>query len=338
MGFDLNFISQGNNIGLISKWIEELSVLVSSRTMAVVNPVSGNGRTKKEWPQIREAIKASLNEFDFEFTGGKKDAIAITQKALQDGYQMIVSVGGDGTHNEVVNGFFDGNRCINPEAVLAVISRGTGSDLIRTLNIPKDTRLSAALLAGKNTKKVDVGHIIYQSHEGQREDRYFLNVASFGISGEVDELLSGTTKALGGFASFLWASLLSIFRHRNKAVVLEIDGSIPFEASIVLVAVANGRYFGGGMWLAPMASMEDGIFDVIVVRDLTRWELFIQFGRIYRGTHTTHPKVDCLRGKRIIAKAEERILLDIDGEPIGLLPATFEILPKSLRVKVPVTR
>lgn len=325
-------------MGLISKWIEELSVLVSSRTMAVVNPVSGNGRTKKEWPQIREAIKASLNEFDFEFTGGTKDAIAITQKALRDGYQMIVSVGGDGTHNEVVNGFFDGNRRINPEAVLAVISRGTGSDLIRTLNIPKDTRLSAALLAGKDTKKIDVGHIIYQSHEGRREDRYFLNIASFGISGEVDELLSGTTKALGGFASFLWASLLSIFRHRNKAVVLEIDGSIPFEASIVLVAVANGQYFGGGMWLAPMASMEDGIFDVIVVRDLTRWELFIQFGRIYRGTHTTHPKVDCLRGKRIIAKAEERILLDIDGEPIGLLPATFEILPKSLRVKVPVTQ
>jgi len=303
--------------------------------MAVVNPASGNDRTKKEWPQISKAIKASLSEFDFEFTGGPKDAIAITRHALQQGYEMIVSVGGDGTHNEVVNGFFDGNRCINPEAVLAVISRGTGSDLIKTLNIPKDTRLSAALLAGKDTRKVDVGHLIYQAHEGRREDRYFLNIASFGISGEVDELLSGTTKALGGFASFLWASLLSIFRHRNKAVILEIDGRIPFEASVVLVAVANGQYFGGGMWMAPMASMEDGIFDVIVVKDLTRFEILIQFGRIYRGTHTSHPKVDCLRGKKILAKTEERVLLDVDGEPLGLLPATIEIIPKSLRVKAP---
>jgi YegS/Rv2252/BmrU family lipid kinase len=303
--------------------------------MAVVNPVSGNGRTQKEWPQIREAIKESLSEFDFEFTDGPKDAIAITRQALRDGYEMIVSVGGDGTHNEVVNGFFDGERCINPEAILAFISRGTGSDLIKTLNIPKDTRLSAKLLAGKDSQKVDVGHLIYRSHEGRWDDRYFLNIASFGISGEVDELLSKTTKALGGFTSFLWASLLSIFRHRNKTVVLEIDDESPFEASVVLVAVANGQYFGGGMWLAPMASMEDGFFDIIIARDLNHFEILMLFGKIYRGSHTSHPKVDCLKGKKILAKSEEKVLLDIDGEALGMLPATFEVFPKALRVKIP---
>jgi YegS/Rv2252/BmrU family lipid kinase len=303
------------------------------RTYFVVNPHAANGRTGKIWPEFKGLTASVLGEFGFGLTDGPRHAIELTRAAIRSGYEMIVAVGGDGTNNEVVNGFFADDAPVNPEAVFGVICSGTGSDLIKTLDIPRDFREAAPLLAGRDAKPTDVGKMVLRDHQSRDVTRYFINIASFGVGGEVDDRVNRTSKALGGRISFLWASLRGTLAYKNKAVSISLDGGAPLDRRIFNVAVANGRFFGAGMQTAPRATVDDGLFDVVVLGDLSFAEQLKLSRLIYRGEHLSMAKVESYRARTVSATSNDRVLLDVDGEQPGMLPARFELLPGALRVK-----
>lgn len=304
------------------------------KTMVVVNPRSANGSTGKKWPAIEAEIRKHLDRVDCVFTSRPMEAVELTGRALKEGYEMVVGVGGDGTINEVVNGFFEDDRLINEGAVAGIISMGTGSDLIKTLGIPKEVGMAAARLAGRALRSIDVGKVDFMNNEGKEERRYFINIADVGVGGETVERVNSTTKAFGGLISFMWGAFISLLTYKNKKVRIRVDDHFDEELIINSINICNGRYYGGGMKIAPDAAPDDGLFDVIIMGDLTTFESLRNGLRIYKGTHINHPKVTCLRGRKVMLTSDEKVLMDMEGEQPGIIPATFEIIPGAIKFKV----
>lgn len=302
-------------------------------TKLIVNPESANGSTGKLWSELEQIIREEFGDFETSFTTASHHATELTREALREGFEMVVTVGGDGTLNEVVNGFFDSGSPINPDAVLGVICRGTGSDFIKTLGIPKDIEAAARLLRGQSVRICDVGRFTSRDKNGRETERYFINIADFGIGGETVARVNNTTKAFGGFVSFLYGALKTIFLYKGKMVKVKIDDSYEFEKKINNVVVANGQYFGGGMRIAPEAEVDDGVFDIVIVDDLNILESLMNIARLYKGTHINHPKVKCLRGKTLVAESPDTVLIDVEGEDGGILPAKFDIMSGAIKVK-----
>lgn len=307
----------------------------SAPILAVVNPASANGTTARAWPAISERLTAAGLEHDVEFTKGPGDATLITREALVAGkHETIVSVGGDGTANEVVNGFFDGDRWLGEGRRLGLVCRGTGCDLIRTLGIPKNEDAAVERLRAGTTKRIDLGRVRYTAHSGEEAVRYFINIADLGLGGETVARVNRTTKAFGGFVSFLWGTLATVATYHNKDIELIIDGGHPLKGRMNTVVVANGRFFGGGMEIAPEAVMDDGLFDVIVLGDIGRLELVRSIAKVYSGTHLDHPKISLSRGKEVVVRSPDTVLLDVDGEQPGRGDAVVTIIPARLDVIV----
>jgi YegS/Rv2252/BmrU family lipid kinase len=258
----------------------------------------------------------------------------LTRVALREGFEMIVAVGGDGTLNEVVNGFFEAGSPVNPDAVLGTICRGTGSDFIKTLGISKNIEAAARQLRGRSVRQCDVGRFTSRDGNGDEIERYFINIADFGIGGEAVARVNNTTKAFGGFISFLYGTLKTLVFYKGKIVKLKIDDYYEAERKINNIVVANGRYFGGGMQIAPRAEVDDGLFDILVIDDMNLMESVLNISRLYKGAHIDHPKVEYFRGKRVVAESAEDVLIDVEGEDGGRLPATFDIIPGAIKVKV----
>ena len=191
---------------------------------------------------------------------------------------------------------------------------------------------------GDDARTVDAGKLTYTRHDGVEATAYFINIASFGVSGLVDKLVNNSSKALGGKASFLLGVGKAALRYKNQPVRLTIDGGTPFERTLYNGVVANARYFGGGMKVAPDAIMGDGLFDVVVMGDLGTVELARGLPKLYRGEHLSsgNRKIEVHRAKVVVAEpaADNEVLIDMDGEQPGRLPATFEILPGVLKVCV----
>jgi diacylglycerol kinase (ATP) len=252
-------------------------------------------------------------------------------QAAADGAELVVAVGGDGTMNEVANGLLSlpGDR---PE--LAVVPLGTGMDFARSHRIPR--KLDAALDVARDgrTATIDAGRVSYRSWDGSDNNRYFANIASAGMSGAVARQANLTTKALGGRVSF-FAALLRVFAGwRNTELEVDVAGE-KRSGKMTNLIVANGRYQGGGMLIAPEAVPDDGLFDVLVIGDITKRDFVLNVGKIYRGTHLSHPKIDLLRGARVSVDAEVPVPLELDGEQPGTTPATFDVVPAALRLRVP---
>ncbi|HBW36570.1 diacylglycerol kinase family protein [Desulfosporosinus sp. BICA1-9] len=305
-------------------------MLEKERWYAVVNPKSANGSTFKQWPVYLKRLEEEGYLIQYEYTSGPRDATKITQRILQEGYTHIIAVGGDGTMNEVVNGFFTDGQMINPDAELALFSHGTGGDLIRTLMIPKGIEGFLAILSQRRKRKVDVGEVFFQKDHGQQESRYFINVADVGLGGETVARVNQQSKLLGGKLSFLIGSVISILRYRNKVMRCEIDGKLISEGRQNSIMVANGRFIGGGMMIAPQAELDDGLFDVVCLGDFSTLTLLRHLPKIYRGAHLKIPGVEVYRGQSVVITSTEKALLDIDGEQPGYAPITFTLHPKTL--------
>ncbi|MBI5368758.1 MAG: diacylglycerol kinase family lipid kinase [Planctomycetes bacterium] len=307
------------------------------RTKAIVNPKSANGATGWKWRELEAIIKRAVGTLEVEFTTGPDIATLLTRKAVEDGYELIVAVGGDGTVQEVVNGFFEQGQPLETRAALGIIPMGTGKDLVKTLKIPADPVEAAGVLrTGKNVT-IDIGHYTCKSRRNEDYSRYFVNVADFGVGGETVARVNSTTKMFGGKVSFFLGAARSILAYQNKKVRISLDDGPAFERTISLVAVANGQYFGGGMWIAPQAKTDDGKFDVVIVDQMTPVEAFKHFQLIYKGEHVNLDKVEYVSGKKVFAEPAtpgEEVLIDADGEQPGMLPATFELVPKAIRVRV----
>jgi YegS/Rv2252/BmrU family lipid kinase len=311
---------------------------MSNRTFLVVNPRSANGTVQRRWAELAATIRSAYGDFEHAFTAAPGDATRLARRALDEGSAMIVALGGDGTMNEVVNGFFAGGKPVRPDAILGEIPMGTGGDFRKTAGIPQEVAEAAAALKGTATKRVDVGRLSLVDAGGRPGERYFINIASFGLGGLVDSIVNSSSKALGGKTSFLLATARAAIKYKNQRVRLTLDGGAPIERRIYNVAVANGRFFGGGMQVAPMAALDDGLFDVVCLGDFGFAEAALRVKHIYQGTHIGMPKVEHWKARHVKAEPvdpRDRVLLDVDGEQPGALPSTFEILPGAITLKVP---
>jgi diacylglycerol kinase (ATP) len=304
------------------------------KSMVIVNPVSANGRTGRNWPRIAEELKNAGVEFDVQITSRSREAVQLTRKALQEGYLTVIAVGGDGTLNEVLNGFFESDNAhpINSEARLGLIPSGTGRDFIKTINYSKDLRHACRTLARNQTRTIDIGQVWYRDAEGRQTFSYYINIAGMGMDGETVDRVNRTTKIFGGKISFLWGTIATLVQYRNRELTLEIDGAVRYHGEATVVAVANGQYFGGGMRIAPEASLDSGHFDIVVVDGMTKPEILANLYRIYQGTHLSYPKVHLMRGKHVRATSLQRVLLNVDGEQPGVLDAEFQLLPQKLQL------
>lgn len=301
------------------------------RVVFVINPSSGNGATGREWRAIASRIRERIGDFGELYTTRPLEATELSRHALENGADVVVAVGGDGTTNEVVNGFFGADgKPIRPGATLAVLPRGTGSDFLKTFGSSNTVEALAARLEAGKPRKLDVGRLTYVDDAGETRTRYFVNIASFGSSGRIDRYVNRTTKAFGGKASFVLGSLRGLLTWKDQRVAVRFDDGPWEEMEITCLAVANGQYFGGGMWVAPEARTDDGLFDVTIWSGYTLADFVTKSRRLYDGSHVELEGTRTLRARKVEARCDEACLLDVDGEAPGRLPATMEIVPGSL--------
>lgn len=305
-------------------------------TIIIVNPIAGNGRTKKIWPQIEPLLKKSIGPFEVKITSSRGDASILTQHALESGFVRILAVGGDGLLNEVLNGFILNDVQINEEACLSFIMTGTGCDFQRSLGISGDWKIAIENLKNTKLRKVDVGKVTFTDSDKKKKIRYFLNIASFGLSGAVDVAIenSKSLKFLGSKLIFLLSTIKTVFIHPNQSIRFSIDGSNWEEIRTRLGLLANGRFFGGGMYAAPEAELDDGFLDLLILKEVSVLKFLLHLPKIYKGAHLHIPEIFFQKVQRFKVSSQEMVILDIDGESPGYLDANFEILPKILNLRV----
>jgi diacylglycerol kinase (ATP) len=309
----------------------------TSPPVIVINPMSAGGETRRRWPEVEGALRDALGEFRPLFTERGGHATELARTALREGARLVVAVGGDGTLNEVVNGFFEGDRPVAPEAVLGILPLATGGDCIKTLGTSRKLAEAAHTLAHGTPRTIDLGRLQYIQHDGTPATRYFINITSFGIGGLVDRYVNQSHKLLSGKASFFLATVRASLTYKNARCRIALDDGPVIQQPIYIVAVSNGRFFGGGMKIAPDAEMDDGQFDVVTIGDVSMMTMMRHSSKIYRGTHIGLPHVSMQRARKVVAEpvdTGDEVLLDVDGEAPGRLPATFELLPRAIRIQV----
>jgi YegS/Rv2252/BmrU family lipid kinase len=297
----------------------------------LVNPASGNGATGKRWPELAHRAEMLGLTGDTLFSERPGHLIELARKAADDGADLLVAVGGDGTLNETVNGILLASRA--PE--LATIPLGTGMDFVRTHGIPNGFDDAVRAAATGAAKTIDAGRVTYRAWDGTEQVRFYANVGSVGMSGAVAQRANGMSKALGGKVTFFVALTQVFLRWKNTEVTVELADGETRSGRMHDVIVANGQWHGGAMWLAPEASADDGLFDVVLIGDVTKFDFITTAPKLYKGKHLTHPKVDLLRSARVHVDAAEHLPIELDGEQVGTTPVTFEIVPGALRVRVP---
>jgi YegS/Rv2252/BmrU family lipid kinase len=285
---------------------------------------------------MARCLEEKLGPFTTRFTEHSGHAIELTRELLRERFDLIVGVGGDGTFNEIANGFIAGDQLVYPAASLGVLPTGTGGDFQRMFGFSARRGPEEALetLMTGRPVLIDVGKVKYTSHEGVLSERYFVNLVSFGMGGAVAAGAKNFLVPLGGKMAFLWSTFRVLLSYRGKTVQLTIDGKKPATYHVTNVAVGNGRFHGGGMHPCPMAMMDDGILEVTVIEYMNMFRLLRDIRVLYSGEIYTHPKTHHFRGARIEAKAESITAIEVDGEPLGRLPVEITILSRKLPVMV----
>jgi diacylglycerol kinase (ATP) len=294
-----------------------------TRTVFLVNPASGNGGTGKRWAALahRAAALGVVGETRYSERPGHLAELAATVDA-----DVVVAVGGDGTLNEVVNGLMQRDE----RPTLATIPLGTGMDFVRTHGISSDFDTAVRIVGGDATRTVDVGRV-----EHSRGTTFLANVGSVGMSGAVAQRVNGMAKPLGGKATYFYALTRVFFAWQNTPIRVELADGTTREGPMHDVIVANGRWHGGAMLLAPEAEPDDGLFDVVTIGDVNKRDFVSTAPKIYNGTYLSHPKVDLLRSSSVAVDAPEPLPIELDGEQVGTTPARFEMVPRALRIRVP---
>jgi len=303
--------------------------LSSKYANIIVNPAAGAGKTGRLWPRIMSIFKGHGLRFEHTITEAPGHAIELAKIAAKKGYDMVISVGGDGTIHEVVNGLYaSGNISDN---LLGIVSTGTGSDYIRTTGISRNFEDACRCFLQPRQRTVDLGIVEYAKNGG-RAERLFVNFAGMGFDAEIVRRTTQQFKKLGAFPSYLMGLLTTLLSYRNHKISLVVDGKVE-ERRVCTVIMNNGKYGGGGMFTAPQADLADGLLDVMIIGDVSKPDLLRSLPRIYKGTHLTHPKVAAKKAKEIEVKSlGERLYLQADGELLGEVPARFRILPAALNI------
>jgi YegS/Rv2252/BmrU family lipid kinase len=303
-----------------------------SKIVFIVNPHAGNGSTGTTWPLIESLARDRVGPFEAYMTKGPGDAKALANNAVAGNVRLLVGVGGDGTLNEIVNGLMMHEDFVRSDVTLGFIPNGTGCDFVRTVSIPRDIEQAVDLIASGSVRCIDLGRLDCRGHNGQNQCRYFHNIASFALGGEVARRVNRTTKTFGPFLSFMWATLVSIFLCGKRKIRISIDDDYDQKMVVWNVAIANGQYHGGGMWVAPDASTSDGLLNITIIGDLSIPEVFLNLIKLYNGRISDIDHVVTLTGKKAAVTSDERVFTEVDGEPSGLVPAAVGIVPGALKI------
>jgi YegS/Rv2252/BmrU family lipid kinase len=305
----------------------------------VVNPRSANGATARHFDRIVHAVRAAVGDVEHAFTEQAMHASDLTREALRAGHDLIIAVGGDGTLNEVVNGFFDPAhpgeppKPIRPGAALAMLPRGTGGDFRRSIGLDRDLARCAARLRGER-RAIDVGRLDYTERDGALASRYFINVGELGVGAEVVDIANRSSKRLGGKMTFKLASLRALARWDDVRIRAYFDGGLAENMTVTTLVVANGKYFGGGMMVAPEARLDDGQFHVTIWSGYGLSDFVLKGASMYDGSHVRlkGTRTRTARTIRVDPRDKEPVGIEADGERLGQLPATFSILPGALQL------
>lgn len=308
----------------------------SFSTLVIANPQSGGGKSKWLRQRVETLVRQAVPAADIVWTTKPREATELARKGLKGGYQMIVSAGGDGTLNEVVNGFFDGNKSVRSDAVLGLLPMGSGRDFFRTLGWKPYLKPCTERLAGRKTTLCDVGHMSYRTIGGAPDDHYFINIANVGLAHTMMKRVNSFPKTFGTEVAYIQGILRAFLTYKKRYVEIIIDDHHKGSQLITNIFIANGKSCGGGWRVCPDARFDDGLFDVLAIGDIQVTDFIKALPALYRGKRIEHPKVNFYRGKHIrILEGEGDVLgVEADGEPLGFIPADFKNLHHRIQLKV----
>jgi YegS/Rv2252/BmrU family lipid kinase len=302
------------------------------RPLLIVNPASANGRTGRHFEAIAGVVRSVVGEFEARFTRARGDGTRLAREAADAGERLVVAVGGDGTASEVVDGLLHSAR---RESAFGFIPRGTGGDFRRALGIPGTVEGAVRALKEGREAAIDLGRLEFTGHDGRPAVRHFANVASCGVSAEVAARVNRSSKRLGGRLSFKLAAARALAGWRDVAVRWRVDGGPWSEGPVTVLSVCNGRFFGGGMMVAPDARLDDGAFDVTIWSGFGLVDFVLQQPKIYDGRHVGLPNTRRARGRvvEIEPVGPAPVLLEADGEQPGRLPARLTVVPGAIGLR-----
>ncbi len=268
----------------------------------IVNPIAGTDRAKKLIPLIEEKMDKTNIKYRIAITSQPKEATVLTIKGLEEGFDSIVAVGGDGTINEVAMGIVQKGY-----GTLGIIPGGTGNDLARSLDIPLDPEEALYSLLSGTKKHIDFGRI---------NGSLFLNVASMGLDAEIVKRTEKIKKIIKGGIAYTISLIITLIVYKSKRLTIELDEET-IEMDTMLAAIANGKYYGGGMKICPMASLDDGYFHVVVIKKINKLKLLTLFPLVFSGGHVNLTDlVKVYKSKKVKLKFDKELLLNIDGEVV----------------------
>jgi YegS/Rv2252/BmrU family lipid kinase len=298
------------------------------KTLIILNPHAAGGRAGKLWQKVEPLLWDSLGELLLAVTQNPGEVAAHLDKAYASGITRVVSIGGDGTNHALVNALADlgQQHPDSPPMVYGNLPIGTGRDWARSRGIPLDPVEAARWIATAEPRPTDVGLLQYDGHS-----EHFLNIASAGLSGEIDQLVNAAPVRRPW--TFLQSTLQTLLTYRPQVMQVTVDGKPWREGPTYLVAVANGTTFGHGMEIAPHAKADDGLFDIVLIEGMARVEAILALRKLYDGSHLTHPGVYAHRGRDVqITTSAPPIDLDLDGEHASGSHLSFTLRPGLLQM------
>jgi len=304
---------------------------VRSDWLVIVNPNAGSGKGGNDWERIAALLVRAGIHFSARFTGKRGDAIMISREGIEQGFRKIITVGGDSTLNEVLNGAYSQNSCTPSEVCLALIPVGTGNDWGKMFGIPLIYEGAIKIIKEGKTLMHDVGVVSYRNGE-ETNTRYFINIAGVGFEALVVKKTNiQKEKGKSNRAIYLYNLLSSLIAYKHTEVTLYIEKQI-IKNRIFSINVGNGRYCGGGMRQTPDALPDDGLLDVTVIKEIGRIEIIKNLKILYDGTILSHPKVDGYRVKSFRVESVPQLMIEADGELLGHTPAEFSVIPEGIRI------
>ncbi|MED5370471.1 MAG: diacylglycerol kinase family protein [Myxococcota bacterium] len=309
----------------------------NERIVCVLNPKAAAGRAGDRIAELRRAVQRAFVHGEVVVSQHAGHATELARQAVLDGADIVAAVGGDGTCNEVVNGFFKEGKALRRDAIFSIIPWGTGSDLSKSLRAPSSLEDALWVASTGMTLPTDAALARFQTEQGPTE-RVFLNVAGFGANGDVVDRANSSSKRFGGRVTFLQATVSSILGYSAQPVALSWegpDGNGSWEGELFSAFLANAQYCGGGMNMGRGGSMHDGVLDLTIIPELGTARLVKNTWRLYDGSAHEIGGVRRIRARSLTARAlsGSRVLIDLDGEQPGWLDAEFRVLEKQLQVR-----
>jgi YegS/Rv2252/BmrU family lipid kinase len=312
------------------------------KPLVILNPHSQKGKTGEQAPELVRVIERYLGPVDRADTEAPRHAVEIAKRAAEEGRPTVIAVGGDGTVHEIVNGLMQARDADDRRRLpkLGVVGQGTGGDFRKSLALEHRLDQYCTAIASKRTKTIDVGRCRYRNRGGEDVDGFFINILSVGMGGLVDQYVHEAKGQLGGTIAYFNASVKALLK--SEVGILDcrvtLDGQErEEEIHTRQIAICNGRFFGGGMEVAPMAELDDGRFHVVSLGAATKTKFALGSLAIYSGKHIDQPEVEVFACERIVIDIRNDSIrdifpLDVDGEPLGTLPLTIEVVPAALEV------